>query len=132
MSEDITYFAKTNYRGQERVFGVKKDDRLRHMYILGKTGMGKTTVMENMAASDIRNGKGVAIVDPHGEFAEKMLRVVPKSRTNDVVYFNPADLNHPIAFNILEKVAPEYKHLVSDGLVGVFKKIWAVSWGPRL
>ena len=132
MSTDTTHFAKTNFRGQEHVFGIKKDDRRRHMYVIGKTGMGKTTLLENMVISDIRAGNGVAVVDPHGDFAEKILNFIPSSRINDVVYFNPADIDYPIAFNVMEHVDPKYKHLVASGLIGVFKKIWADSWGPRL
>ncbi len=129
---EIVPFAMTNYRNQERRFGIKADDRRRHMYIIGKTGMGKTTLLENMAISDIQAGRGIAIVDPHGQFAEKMIDFVPAQRINDVIYFNASDYDFPIAFNILERVEPQYKHLVADGLVGVFKKIWADSWGPRL
>jgi len=129
---EIVPFAKTNYRGQERRFGIKTDDRRRHIYIIGKTGMGKTTLLENMAIADIQTGKGLAIVDPHGQFADKMLDFVPPNKINEVIYFNPADYDYPIAFNIFEKVEPQYKHLIADGLVGVFKKIWADSWGPRL
>ena len=129
---DTTHFAKTNFRGEEHVFGIKKDDRRRHTYIIGKTGMGKTTLLENMVISDVRAGNGVAVVDPHGDFAEKILNFVPSSRINDVIYFNPADIDYPIAFNVMEQVDPKYKHLVASGLIGVFKKIWADSWGPRL
>ncbi|MCA9364653.1 MAG: type IV secretion system DNA-binding domain-containing protein [Candidatus Moranbacteria bacterium] len=129
---DIAFFAKTNFRNQERVFGIKTDDRRRHMYVIGKTGMGKTNLLENLVMQDIRNGHGVAFVDPHGDVAEKIIQLVPKSRINDVIYFNPADQNFPIAFNVMEKVAPEYRPLVASGLVGVFKKLWADSWGPRL
>jgi CxxC-x17-CxxC domain-containing protein len=132
MSTDTTHFAKTNFRGQEHVFGIKKDDRRRHMYVIGKTGMGKTTLLENMVISDIRAGNGVAVVDPHGDFSEKILNFIPSSRINDVIYFNPADIDYPIAFNVMEQVDPKYKHLVASGLIGVFKKIWADSWGPRL
>ena len=130
--EDITLFAETNFRNQRRQFGIKTDDRRKHLYIIGKTGMGKTTLLENMAIQDIQNGRGVAIVDPHGEFAQKMLDYVPSDRINDVIYFNPADLDYPIAFNVIEQVDPEFRHLVASGLVGVFKKIWAETWGPRL
>ena len=131
-NDNLTLFGETNFRNQAQRFGIKTDDRRRHMYVIGKTGMGKTTLLENMAASDILNGHGLAIVDPHGEFAEKMLEFVPKSRINDVIYFNPGDLNYPIALNVIEQVDPEYRHLVASGLIGVFKKIWADSWGPRL
>lgn len=129
---DITYFAKTNFRNQEAVFGIKTDDRRRHMYIIGKTGMGKTNLLEHLAIQDIRNGHGVAYVDPHGDTAEKIISMIPPERMNDVIYFNPADQEFPIAFNVMERVAPEYRHLVASGLVGVFKKLWAESWGPRL
>lgn len=128
----ITFFAKTNFRNQERVFGIKTDDRRRHMYVIGKTGMGKTNLLENLAIQDIQKGHGIAFVDPHGDTAEKLIKAIPSWRVNDVIYFNPADQDFPIAFNVMEKVGPEYRHLVASGLVGVFKKIWADSWGPRL
>ncbi|MFZ2226599.1 MAG: type IV secretion system DNA-binding domain-containing protein [Candidatus Moraniibacteriota bacterium] len=131
MSE-INFFAKTNFRNQERIFGIKEDDRRRHMYIIGKTGMGKSSLLENMAIQDIRNGKGLCVVDPHGEFAEKMLRAIPKNRINDVVYFNPSDVEFPVAFNILEAVDPDKKNLVASGLMGVFKKIWPDVWSSRM
>ncbi len=131
-SHDITYFAKTNFRGQEAIFGIKTDDRRRHMYIIGKTGMGKTNLLEHLVLQDIQNGHGVAYVDPHGDTAEKLIRMIPPDRIKDVIYFNPADQAFPIAFNVMEQVAPEYRHLVASGLIGVFKKLWAESWGPRL
>jgi len=131
-NEEIIVFAETNFRNKRTKFGIKKDDRRRHMYIIGKTGMGKTALLENMAIQDIQSGYGVAVVDPHGEFAEKMLDFVPSNRVNDVIYFNPADIDHPISFNIMEKVGPEYRHLVASGLVGVFKKIWFDMWSARM
>lgn len=130
--DEIAFFAKTNFRNKERIFGIKTDDRRRHMYVIGKTGMGKTNLIQNMAIQDIQSGKGVAIVDPHGEFAETCLASVPRDRINDVVYFNPADMEFPLAMNVMEKVSAEHRHLIASGLVGVFKKIWADSWGPRL
>lgn len=131
-SSDITLFARTNYRGREVPFGIKTDDRRRHMYIIGKTGMGKSNMMENMAIQDIRAGRGLAYVDPHGDGVEKLLRFIPPSRINDVVYFNPADVDFPIAFNVLESLNPAHRNLVASGLLGVFKKVWIDSWGPRL
>ncbi len=128
----ITVFAKTNFRNEERVFGIKADDRRRHMYIIGKTGMGKTNLLENLAIQDIRAGHGMCFIDPHGDVAQKLIKAVPPERINDVIYFDPADQKFPIAFNILEQVAPDQRSLVASGLVGVFKKIWADSWGPRL
>ncbi len=130
--EGINIFAETDFRNQKRRFGIKVDDRRRHVYIIGKTGTGKTTLLENMAIQDIQEGRGVGIVDPHGEFAEKMLDFVPSNRINDVIYFNPADLDHPIAFNVLEKVDPEHRHLIASGLMGVFKKIWPDVWSARM
>ena len=130
--ELINFFAKTNFRNRQVPFGIKTDDRRRHMYIIGKTGMGKTTLMENMVIQDIRNGKGVCFIDPHGDSLKKILDYIPNDRINDVVYFNPADLDHPIAFNILEAVDSKYKHLVASGLMGVFTKIWASMWSARM
>lgn len=130
--DEINFFAKTNYRNREVPFGIKADDRRRHMYIIGKTGMGKTTMMENMVIQDIRNGHGVCFIDPHGDSVAKILDYIPSNRVNDVVYFNPADIEHPIAFNILETVDSKYKHLVASGLMGVFTKIWANLWSARM
>ncbi|MBI4050605.1 MAG: type IV secretion system DNA-binding domain-containing protein [Candidatus Doudnabacteria bacterium] len=130
--EQINVFAKTNFRNRDVAFGIKQDDRRRHMYIIGKTGMGKTTMIENMIVQDILAGNGVAFVDPHGESVEKILNYIPSNRLNDVVYFNPADLDFPIAFNPLESVDPRYKHLVASGLMGVFTKIWANVWSARM
>jgi flagellar biosynthesis GTPase FlhF len=128
----ITVFAKTNFRNKEVPFGIKTDDRRRHMYLIGKTGMGKTTLMENMVIQDIQNGHGVAFLDPHGDSVQRILDCVPSSRINDVIYFNPADMEYPVAFNILESVDPKYKHLVASGLMGVFTKIWANLWSARM
>jgi len=129
---DITLFAKTNFRNREVAFGIRRDDRRRHMYIIGKTGMGKTTMIENMVIQDIQDGNGVAFVDPHGDSVEKILDYIPSNRVNDVVYLNPADSDFPIAFNPLESVDPKYKHLVASGLMGVFTKIWAGVWSARM
>jgi len=131
-SQDITYFARTDYRGVGAKFGIRRDDRRRHMYIIGKTGMGKSVLIENLVYSDIINGHGVALLDPHGDSVEMIIKSIPPERVNDVVYLNPADLEFPVAFNVLEKVEPKYRHLVASGIVGVFKKLWAESWGPRL
>ena len=130
--EDICLFAQTNYRNQMRRFGVKTDDRRRHMYVIGKTGMGKTTMMENMVLHDIYSGHGVGVVDPHGDFAEKIINYIPPERINDVVYFNPADVDFPIGFNILETKTEEQKYLVAAGLMAVFKKIWVDMWSSRM
>lgn len=132
MDNNLTLFAETTFRSQFRKFGIKTDDRRRHMYLIGKTGMGKSTILENMIVEDIRQGRGVAVVDPHGDLAEKVIQFIPSDRVNDVVYFNPADVDYPFAFNVVEQVEPHLRHLVASGLIGVFQKLWADSWGPRL
>ncbi|MEK9161150.1 MAG: type IV secretion system DNA-binding domain-containing protein [Patescibacteria group bacterium] len=131
-NSNVTYFGETNFRNEKKKFGIKKRDRARHMYIIGKTGTGKTTLLENMAIQDILNGEGVGIVDPHGEFAEKMLKFVPKNRIQDVLYFAPHDMDWPVSFNVMEKVDSTQRHLVSSGILGVFKKIWPDVWSPRM
>ncbi|MDF2379345.1 MAG: type IV secretion system DNA-binding domain-containing protein [Candidatus Gracilibacteria bacterium] len=130
--EDLTVLGKTNFRGASKLFGIKSLDRRRHMYIIGKTGMGKSTVLENMLFDDIQKGRGVAVIDPHGELADKVTAMVPKERINDVIVFDPSDIEHPVSFNMLEVKNPEHRSLVASGLVGVFKKMYAESWGPRL
>jgi len=102
------------------------------MYIIGKTGMGKTNLLEHLAIQDIRNGHGIAYIDPHGDTAENLLKAIPSHRINDVIYFNAADQEYPIAFNIMHDTNVSTRHLTVSGLVGVFKKIWSDSWGPRL
>lgn len=131
-NDEITIFAKTNFRNQEKRFGIKVDDRRRHMYLIGKTGMGKTTVLENMVIEDIRAGRGLALVDPHGDLVEKIIDYIPSYRINDVVYINPADVDYPVGFNVLENVDPTQRHLVASGLMGVFTKIWAGVWSARM
>jgi hypothetical protein len=130
--EEVCLFGQTNFRNQMRRFGIKTDDRRRHMYVVGKTGMGKTTMLENMVLQDIYKGHGIGVVDPHGDFAEKIINFIPSNRINDVVYFNPADTKFPIGFNILEVENEEQKHLVAAGLMAVFKKIWPDVWSSRM
>jgi CxxC-x17-CxxC domain-containing protein len=129
---EINFFGLTTFRNARKRFGIKTDDRRRHFYCIGKTGMGKSNLMENMAIQDIQAGHGIAYVDPHGEGAEKLLDFIPAKRINDVVYFNPADLDYPIAFNVMEKVDFKYRHLVAGGLMGVFKKVWPDVWSARM
>ncbi len=132
MYNKINFFAETTFRNIKKKFGIKPDDRRRHLYVVGKTGMGKTNMIQNMAIQDIQNGHGVGFVDPHGEAAEELLNFIPANRINDVIYFNPADLDWPIAFNVMQKVDPEHRHLVAGGLMGVFKKIWPDVWSARM
>lgn len=128
----IIFIGKTNFRNKDVKFGMRPEDRRRHTYIVGKTGMGKTTLLENMVISDILAGSGLAVVDPHGDFAEKILDYIPQNRVDDVIYFNPSDINYPIAFNPLEQVSSEFRHLVASSIMGVFKKIWVDLWSARM
>jgi len=128
----VTYFAATDSRGQKIPFGIKRKDRSKHMYVIGKTGMGKSTMLENMAIQDMRNGEGLAFIDPHGATAEKILNYVPENRVKDVVYFAPFDLDNPIAFNVMEDVGYDKRHLVVSGLMATFKKVWQDAWSARM
>ncbi len=127
-----TYFAHTDWRNQDKIFGIKHHDRRHHMYVIGKTGVGKTTLLKNLIIQDIRRGAGVAVIDPHGDLVEDILDHIPTKRSGEVIYFNPADQDFPIGFNILESVAPERRPLVTSHVISVFKNIWQDSWGPRL
>ena len=129
---DINFFGITNFRNTQRRFGIKEDDRRRHFYVVGKTGMGKTEMLKNMAVQDIQGGNGVGFVDPHGDAAEELLQYIPAERVQDVVYFNPADTAYPIAFNVMENVNPEHRHLMASGLMSVFKKVWPDVWSARM
>ncbi|MFA6354327.1 MAG: type IV secretion system DNA-binding domain-containing protein [Candidatus Paceibacterota bacterium] len=129
---DLTILGQVDFRSDKKTFGIKIDDRRRHIYIVGKTGVGKSTLLENMVIDDIKQGRGVGIVDPHGELAERILEFIPEERLDDVIYFNPADLDYPIAFNPLEQVGNEFRHLVASGIMGVFKKIWPDAWSARM
>ena len=130
--EKITYFGETDSRGKRVKFGIKAKDRTRHVYVIGKTGMGKSTLLENMAIQDIQNGEGMAFIDPHGKTAQLLLNYVPPERLNDVVYFAPFDVENPISFNVLEDVGVDKRHLVVSGLMSTFKKIWLDTWSARM
>src|SRR5579871_4112080 len=128
----INPFAITNYRDIRRRFGIKQKNRRGHMYIVGKTGTGKSTLIQNMACHDMEAGYGLALIDPHGDLAEEILDCVPSSRVNDVIYLNPSDLEYPLAFNPLEHVARDQRDLVVSGMISTLKKVWSDFWGPRL
>ena len=128
----INYFALTDYRGKRTRFGIKSEDRAKHVYIIGKTGLGKSTVLENMAVQDIANGEGMAFIDPHGKSADLLLDFVPKERMKDVIYFAPFDLDNPVSFNVMEDVGKDKRHLVANGLMSAFKKIWPDVWSARM
>ncbi len=130
--KDVVYFARTDFRNQNRLFGIKRKDRRQHTYVVGKTGTGKTALLNNLIVQDIANGEGVCVIDPHGELVEGLLDKIPAERINDIIYFNPADPDHHIGFNILELPDPKYKHLVASGLMGIFTKIWSNVWSARM
>ena len=130
-TEDVNYIGITSFRGISKRFGIKTEDRRRHMYILGKTGTGKSTMIKNMVIQDIINGKGVGIFDPHGDLVEDILNFIPPQRINDVVIIDPSDTEHPVSINLLELKDLTLKDLVADNIVSVFKKHFD-SWGPRL
>jgi CxxC-x17-CxxC domain-containing protein len=131
-NRDITYFGKTNFRNSNNVFGIKRRDRRQHMYVLGKSGTGKSVLLSNLIAQNIENGEGVCVVDPHGELVEEILNLIPEHRVKDVIYFNPADTDYHIGFNVISLEDPKYKHLVASGLMGIFTKIWANAWSSRM
>ena len=130
--DKITYFAETDYRSKRIKFGIRDEDRARHMYIIGKTGMGKSTLLENLAIQDIQNGEGLCFIDPHGGTAETLLSYVPEHRIKDVIYFAPFDLQHPVALNVLEDIGEDKRGLVASGLMGAFKKVWVDAWSARM
>ncbi len=132
MDEGITPIGITNYRNTNNRFGIKDKDRLQHLYVIGKSGTGKSTLLLNMAISDIERGNGLCVVDPHGDIATGILKHIPDGRAQDLIYFNATDLENPIAFNPLKGVHPKYHDLVASGLISTFKKIWIENWGPRL
>src|SRR4051812_32308850 len=133
MNDDrITYFAETDARNKKVRFGIKAKDRTKHVYVIGKTGMGKSTLLENMAVQDIKNGEGMAFIDPHGKKADLFLEYIPAERVKDVIYFAPFDTDHPISFNVLESVDPDKRHIVVSGLMSTFKKIWKDAWSARM
>ncbi|MBI4034496.1 DUF87 domain-containing protein [Candidatus Saccharibacteria bacterium] len=130
--QDISLFGVTNFRGDNTVFGAQRVDRDRHFYILGQTGTGKSGALELLTLSDIYYDQGFAVIDPHGDYAQHVLAFIPERRVDDVVYFNPADREYPIGFNPLEVTDPTLKGHISSELVGVLKRMFAESWGPRL
>ncbi|MBI1175801.1 type IV secretion system DNA-binding domain-containing protein [bacterium] len=131
-SDQYTIHIGTRHHwGNEVFFGIRTDDRSRHLYVIGKTGTGKTTLLKNLIIQDIEAGRGVGILDPHGDLATELLDYIPRWRTEDVVYFAPGDRESPIAFNPLDTRSQDHKHLIASGVVSAFKNVWRESWGPR-
>jgi hypothetical protein len=128
----ITVLGRTNFRDDRRLFGIRRADRRAHMYVIGKTGTGKSTLLETMIRQDVAAGDGLALFDPHGDLVEKVLGAVPESRKDDVIYLNAPDPNQLYGFNPVGNVNAERRPLAASGLLEVFKKIWSDSWGPRM
>ncbi len=131
-NEEVVLFGEANFRNKSVNFGIKMDDRRRHMYVIGKTGMGKSELLKNIAIQDIKDGRGLAFLDPHGDIIDDLLNYIPEERIKDVIYLNPADLDHPVSFNVMEQVDFDRRHLVADGMMAVFKKIWVDAWSARM
>ncbi|MFZ5933017.1 MAG: type IV secretory system conjugative DNA transfer family protein [Patescibacteria group bacterium] len=130
--KEINFFGKTVFKNRDTIFGIKDLDRRRHIWTIGKTGTGKSTLIANMAIDDLKKDRGLAVIDPHGDLCEILLDYVPRDRINDVIYFNPADKDYPIVVNPLEVTNKEEAELVVSGIVSIFNKIFGFSWGPRL
>jgi len=132
MSGEITFLGRVDYRNDGRRFGIKREDRFAHIYAIGKTGTGKSTLLEGMALQDLANGNGFALIDPLGDLAERVASHFPKSRRSDLIYLNAADLDQEWGYNPLRHVAPQYIALAASGLMEVLKKMWPDAWGVRM
>lgn len=131
-NDQVSPFARTNFRADRRVFGIRQADRLFHMHLIGKTGTGKTTLIESLAAQDLQNGRGFCLVDPHGDLAGRLFARVPASRLDHVFYMNVPDPGQPFGYNPLRQVARERRSLAASGLLETFKNIWTDAWGVRM
>jgi len=132
MEYDVVFGIQKGAHQDDQPFGLFRADRRHHCYAVGRTGMGKSTLLFNSLVQDIHAGEGVALLDPHGDLAEKLLDHIPEDRIDDVVYFNPADIQHPSGLNVLEVGQNEDPQLVVSGVIAAFKHLWRDSWGPRL
>lgn len=130
--KEVNPFAKTIFKNQETVYGLKRADRRRHMYVIGKTGTGKSTLLANMAVNDLKNDEGMCVIDPHGDLVEHLLDYIPSRRINDVIYFDPADPERTVQLNLFEGENVAHRELIASGIVSVFQKLYGYSWGPRL
>ncbi len=130
--DDITYFAQLLFRNDKRIFGIKQEDRLLHTYIVGKTGTGKSTLIQTMVIQDIHAGRGVCLLDPHGDLVEKVYKSIPTERQKDIIYFNVPEVSLTLKYNPFKKVSYEKRSLVASSILDVFKKLWSDAWGVKL
>jgi len=130
--DSVSFFGRSNYHNNYLDFGIKRADRRRHLYAVGKSGTGKSKMLELLIMNDIMAGKGVGILDPHGDLVDNIMRVIPEHRIKDVVYFDPGDTEFPIAFNPLEKVDEKFKMQITTGFIDIFKKLFGDNWSDRL
>ena len=129
---DLATLGRVRFRAQSPMFGIRLDDRRRHLAIIGKTGMGKTTLLRKLIVSDMQAGRGLTLIDPHGDLADTLLNAVPTHRTNDVVLFDAGDRDYPLSFNVLSSREANQRGLTASAVVSAFKKLYGDSWGPRL
>ncbi|MEX0896267.1 MAG: DUF87 domain-containing protein [Patescibacteria group bacterium] len=132
LKQTINVFARTTFKNQPVVYGLAKPDRRRHFYVIGKTGTGKSTMLANMAINDLKNNEGICVIDPHGDLIDILLNYIPKHRINDVVYFDPGATGRTVKLNLFEGNTVAHRELIASGIVSVFHKLYAYSWGPRL
>lgn len=132
VKKEINVFAQTTYKNHPVKYGLWRADRRRHMYVIGKTGTGKSTMLANMAINDLKHDEGLCVIDPHGDLVETLLNYIPKSRINDVIYFDPADAERTVQINLFEGENVAHRELIASGIISVFHKLYAYSWGPRL
>ena len=132
MGADVTRFARVDFHSDERVFGIKDEDRLLHVYVIGKTGTGKSTLMENMALQDLERGHGFALIDPHGDLVARIAARIPASGRHDVIYLDATDPSQPYGYNPLRHVREDRIALAASGMMDVFKKMWPEAWGVRM
>ena len=131
-TSDVTYLGQTDFRNERQLFGIKREDRFSHIYIIGKTGAGKSTLMERMALQDLACGNGFALIDPHGDLVERVASRIPPERLLDVIYLDAADPTQPYGYNPLRRVRPDRIALAASGMMEVFAKMWPEAWGVRM
>ena len=131
-ADQVTRFARVDFRSDERVFGIKDEDRLLHVYVIGKTGTGKSTLLENMALQDLERGHGFALIDPHGDLVTRIAARVPTSRRENVIYLDATDPSQPYGYNPLRHVREDRIALAASGMMDVFRKMWPEAWGVRM